>query len=522
MKLKDRITSFFTRVGVKMGIIKEIQSIEQHRKIDVDSEILNRIRKNKAIYQGYYKEWHDYTYINSQGIRKDGKMLTMGMGKVLPQKMAQLIFNEKCKIDVATKGLDITDEGGLDPANDFILDVLRNNHFYRDFQRYLEYGFALGGMAIKVYEHEGKIKLSYATAESFYPLSNDSENIDEAVFVNTEKHDGKYYTLLEWNEWQNGKYVITNELYESEHKDTLGHKVPLATIYEDLEDRTELENISRPLFVYFKLNTANNFDLTSPLGISIYENSYDTLRLIDYLYDYMMHEFKLGKRRIAVDYSMIKPLIDENGKVREVFDSEDTVYKALNMEGQGVQDLSVGLRIGEIIQGINTNLNILASQVGLSSGTFTFDGQKMVTATQVISVNSLTYQTKNSHETLIEHGIKELITTILEVAIATGLYTGESDVDVAVDFDDSIAQDRQQNLDFYSQAMQMGLIPIKEAIQRVFKVTDKEAEKWMAEINEDKAKSMQLAMLSVPDDYGDNYGVGASNSDMDDESQAGE
>lgn len=507
----DGIKRFFTRLGVRMGIIKDLSKLDEHKKIDINEDFLKRVELNKGIYQGYVEDWHKISYINSRGDKKERTRLTLGMGKILSQNIAQLIFNEKCVIDVSTRGID--SENQKDTAKEFINQVLDSNNFYRDFQRYLEYGYALSGIAIKPYAHNGKIKLTYATADSFIPLSNDSNNIDEAVFITREKKNKKHYTLLEWHEWEGDLYVITNELFESDKADNLGHKVPLSTIYENLEPRVEIEFLTRPLFTYIKLNTANNKDLDSPLGISIFENSYNTLYMIDYLYDYLLHEFKLGKRRIAVDYSLTKPRIDESGNVIDVFDTDETVFKALNLENTGVQDLSVGLRVDEIVKAINTALDILAMQTGLSSGTFTFDGQSIRTATEVVSINSKTYQTKNSHETIVEHSLKELITSIIEVANLYGIYTGNSDVEVQIDFDDSIAQDREQNYSYYSNGFRDGLLPKKEAIKRIYSITDKEAEEWIKEISQDQLNTMSLAMqLQAPEEESDYEGIeGAKN-----------
>lgn len=59
-----------------------------------------------------------------------------------------------------------------------------------------------------------------------------------------------YYTLIEFHEWaKDGKYVITNELYRSENSGLIGVRVPLAEVYEDLEEQVELDGLTRPLFL---------------------------------------------------------------------------------------------------------------------------------------------------------------------------------------------------------------------------------------------------------------------------------
>ena len=493
----ENIKAFIVRLGVKMGFIQDIKKIEQHRKIDLDSEIFERIAKNKAIYQGYYSKWHDVKYINSNGDEEKRNMLTLNVGKVSAQKMAKLIFNEKCDIDVSS----IENEEGksdiADPAKEFVTQTLNDNNFYRDFPKYLEYCYSLGGIALKVYYHEGLIKIAYATADSFIPLSSDSENVDEALFITREKKDKKFYTLLEWHEWENDLYIITNELYESGKDGELGHKVPLSMLYPDLEERTPIANLKRPLFVYLKPNTANNKDLSSPIGVSIYENAYDTLYMIDYLYDFYFHEFKLGKRRISVNRGMLKPVIDENGNSKPVFDSDETVFVPLGLDDdEPIKDLTVGLRVSDIVGAINHNLDVLAMQMGLSAGTFTFEGQGLKTATQVISENSETYQTKNNHELLVELAIKDLVVSILSLASIEqyGLYDGTLDVDVVVNFDDSIAEDRQENYRYYATAVKDGLYPKRKAIMKIFKVTKEEADNILQEIQEESAEAMQQSL----------------------------
>lgn len=488
----EKIMTAIKRGLVRIGLIKEINSLIEHKELMVNEQAYNRIRKNKDIYNGYHKEWHHIDYLNSVGDKKTRDMVRLGMGKVVAHEMASLIFNERVQVDVNTRGY----EGDNDEVAEFIQQTLKDNGFHKNFQRYYEYCMALSGMAIKVYHHNGKVKLSWASADSFFPLGNDSETIDEAVFVTEEQKDGMYYTLLEWNTWEGDTYVVRNELYESKDKGKLGVKVPLSKVYENLQETAYIDGLSRPLFVYIKPNTANNKDINSPLGISIYENAYDTLYSLDYLYDFLMNEFKLGVRRIAVEPSMLKSLPKYNDMrqvvgMTQAFDTDETVFTGIAGEGDGIKDLTVSLRVDEIVQAINTQLEILSMQTGLSAGTFTFDGKTVKTATEVVSENSKTYKTKNSHEQLVAEGIKELITTIVDVASLYELIP-MTEVDVSVNFDDSIAQDRDKNLEYYSTMVNMDMIPLVEAIQRVANVNEDTARKWLTERQKEKAMSMQL------------------------------
>ena len=478
----------------RMGIIKQLKTITEHKDINIDDEAYDRIAKNKAIYSGYLPEWHDIEFRTSAGEKRKRNMLSMGMGKKIAEEMATLIFNEKATITIDD-----------DSAQEFIDDTLKSNGFHKNFSRYLEYAYATGGMAVKVFAYDGKVKLAYAVADAFYPLSSDSENIDEALFISEETKGEKHYTLLEWNEWEGNQYVVTNELYQSTVKGELGTKVGLGVLYPDLEEKTYIGNLRRSLFVYFKPNIANNKDMTSPLGISLFENCYDDLYLLDYMYDFFFHEFKLGKRRIAVDRSMVKPYPDMNGNIVQVLDPEETVFDAFTLqEGKGVTDMSVDIRSTDIINSINSVLDVLSMKIGFNPGSFRFDGTGIKTATEVVSQNSKTYQTKNKHEVLIEEGLKELITSIIDVAKLYKLYGGPSEFEIGIDFDDSIAQDRQENFNYYSAMAGAGFIPKLIAIQKTSDVPEETAKKWLDMIKEEQSRT-------VTADVSDLFGVAATN-----------
>lgn len=51
----------------RMGIIKQLKTIKEHKDINVDDKAYDRIAKNKAIYSGYLPEWHDIEFRTSAG-----------------------------------------------------------------------------------------------------------------------------------------------------------------------------------------------------------------------------------------------------------------------------------------------------------------------------------------------------------------------------------------------------------------------------------------------------------------------
>lgn len=474
-----------------MGLLKALKDVKDHKKVNANDEDYKYIDMWKRLYQGHYAEWHNLNYEHN-GNPVNRRQLSMNLPKVTAKYMSKLLFNEKVKINIDDKA-----------AEEFVVNVLKTNGFTKNMERYIEYGEAMGGFVIKVY-HDGNknVKVSFATADCMYPLSNDSENVDECIIANSFHKNNKYYTLLEWNEWQGDVYTVTTELYQSDDPNEIGGKVSLKLLFNDIEPIVPLPALTRPTFVYIKPNIANNKNLTSPLGISVYANALDTLKTLDLMFDAYYQEFKLGKKKVLVPSSFVKTAVNLDGSTSQYFDSTDEAFFLYqgdqDADGKSVKDISVEIRSTEFIESINAMLRIYAMQVGLSAGTFTFDENGLKTATEVVSEKSETYQTKNSHSQLIEQGIKEMIVSILEIGKLVKAYSGEVvELDtITVDFDDSIAQDEDTTINRYTTAKNQGMIPLKIALQRAWNITDAEAEEWKEEIEKDGQSSLPENDLS--------------------------
>ncbi|MBP1971592.1 A118 family predicted phage portal protein [Virgibacillus natechei] len=478
----------------KLGLIRSINSISDHKDIEMDEEMFQNIDVWKDLYRGYHAPFHEIKYHTLDG-QKKRTMHTLGLPKVLAGEMASLVFNEKCEISISDQGL-----------SDNIDEVFKQNKFHKKFQDYIEYEFAHGGMVIKPYVEDNKIKLSFVTADCFIPLSWDNDTITEAVFPNEFKRGDKKYTHLEWHLWEQGTYVIRNEVYESSGND-LGHKVSLEQFFPGLDEEVRINGLKKALFIHFKPNTANNIDTQSPLGISIFANALDTIKSIDTAFDSFNREFRLGKKRIIVPSHMVKSVVNtETGAMERYFDSTDETYESFNTQGMDeskIQDVSIELRVDEHIAGINAMLNLLATQTGFSEGTFSFDGQSMKTATEVISENSKTFKSKQSHEIIIEAGLQELVESIANIAKLYGIFSAPDDIEVSVSFDDSIAEDKTAIISKQIQMVTNKLTSKKKAIMKIHGITEDEAALLIAEINDENATATA--------DSVDMFGTGGGN-----------
>ena len=464
-----------------------LTSILDHPKIALSQEEYARIQHNLTYYQS---KWEDVKYLNSDGDLKYRKMNHLPIARTASKKIASLVFNEQAEISSEDKQID-----------DFLNDMLGNDRFNKNFERYLESTLALGGLAMRPYIDDDKVRVAFVQAPVFLPLQSNTQDVSSAaILTKTIKSEGKnnvYYTLVEFHEWAkdgqggNKTYQITNELYKSRTDGYLGEQVDVKELYPDLEPVTTFQGLSRPLFTYLKTPGMNNKDINSPLGLSIFDNAKTTIDFINRTYDEFMWEIKMGQRRVLVPEQMTQLQVKEqDGTInfKRRFDVEQNIYMQIGSEGMdkgGIKDLTTPIRSSDYISAITEGLKLFEMQIGVSSGMFTFDGQGVKTATEIVSENSDTYQMRNSIVALVEQSIKELCVSMCELATASGLYNGPipSLEDISVNLDDGVFTDRHAELDYWTKMVTAGFAPQWMAIQKTLNVTEEEAKAYFEEIN---------------------------------------
>ena len=474
MRFIDRIKSLFRRGGAKVGMVSTLETVLDHPKINGDKKEYARINRSLLYYEGAHPKIK-YKNSNKNMVERDPS--TINMLKKVANEYASVVFNEQCEIEV---------DG---PAAEFIGAVFEHNDFKKNFSKYLEPMFALGGLACRPYLDTGtnQIEFSWALADAFYPLESNTNNISEcAIPFTTTRVDGKrtiYYTLLEFHEWDGGRYVVTNELYRSEREEAVGVRVPLSELYEDLEEETFFNNLTRPIFAYLKPSGFNNINPYSPLGLGVCDNARKTLDRINRTYDEFDQEIKKGKRRTAVSEMLMNSTVDrETGRVQQYFDEDEDMFVIIpgaNLDDMTIKDLTSDIRTPEYISAINYHLKTLEMEVGLSAGTFTFDAngvRSTKTATEVVSENSQTYKTRSMQVTEVEKFIKELVVSVCELGKALGVYSGEIPAfdDIGVSFDDGAFQDKDAQLAFYVKLVGLGY-PVEKVFEKVLELPEAEA-----------------------------------------------
>lgn len=412
----------------------------------------------KNWYDGEVKNFHQYKVYNGQEHVKRHRY-TMGMAKKVSEDWANLLMNEKVQITLEGK-----------KEQDFFDAVCSDNNFRVKSSEMQEMKAALGTVAyvprivgasvnVGTGKLEGKaegIKLDYCTAEHIFPLSWENGKVIECAF-STSKAIGKdKYLYLQIHRLDaNKEYVIENVLFKDQNGQLSEVDNSSVEGFENVPTVVNTGSKERQ-FVIDRLNIANNIDVSLPMGISVFANAIDNLKGVDVAYDSYINEFVLGKKRI-----MVKPEATKGIDGDPVFDPNDTVYYVLPEDSQNgslIEQVDMTLRTEEHNAGLQDMLNVLSSKCGFGENHYKFDRGNISTATQVISENSSMFRTIKKHEIILEDVLIELCRIILRLGntyMGAGL---NEDVEISVDFDDSIIEDKQAEFSRDIQLLNAGIM----------------------------------------------------------------
>lgn len=417
----------------------------------VPAEFYAQIDLWKSWYDGNVRDFHNYRVFNGQKTVQC-KRYSLGMGKKVAEDWANLLLNEKVKITL---------EGQKE--QEFFDSVCKSNNFEVKANEMQEMKAGLGTAAyvgrvtgLTMKEDTGRItgggevKIDYVTAPNIFPLSWENGFVKECAFTSSAAINGEKYIYLQIHRLgTDGNYIIENSIYHNNNGGLTEAALSEVTGFEKIPPVVWTGSPERQ-FVIDRLNIANNYDNTLPMGIPAFANAIDQLKGADIAYDSYVNEFVLGKKRI-----MVKPGATKNIDGEPLFDPNELTYYILpedTTDGNLIQEIDMTLRTQEHNAGLQDMLNALSSRCGFGENHYRFDNGSVATATQVISENSTMFRTIKKHEIILESVLVELARIILRLGNSV-LHMGlNEDVEISVDFDDSIIEDK--NTDF-SRDMQL-------------------------------------------------------------------
>lgn len=262
----------------------------------------------------------------------------------LSSTSASLLFGDHPSIKVVGAG-EVTDAGqpvnpDADKTQDRLDTLIKEANIYSRILEAAELQSPFGGVFLKINWDTNQANypiLSVGRADCALPTFWNGI-LTECIFWTELAHDdgGEIYWHMEYH--TPGK--IENALYVGgPDPSTIGSKVPL-TDHEQTASLPEVINtgLDRLACVYIPNNLPNrHFDpVVHPaamqyMGQSHYSSSEGLMESLDQAYTSLMRDIELGQGRIIGPMEYMRPVTDDQGKVKMQFDMNRKVYMGLDM-----------------------------------------------------------------------------------------------------------------------------------------------------------------------------------------------
>ena len=231
-----------------------------------------------------------------------------------------------------------------------------------------------------------------------------------------------------------------------------------------------------PMIATFRTPYANNIDLDSELPVSLFANSVGTLHEIDRAHSEYLAEFRKMSAKVFADETVIngKKGIPDDYFVTFMGDGTSTVEQQIMIYAPQIREEAHKAAI-------NTELRLYEVQIGVSSGTFTFDSQKgLVTATQVLSEDKTTYNTVAQ----LQRQLRPVLEALSKITVTLARFYGIEceDGDPAIEFGDSVFEDTGTEFNRRFQLVQAGLLKPEEFNAWYFGVPLEKAREMLPEM----------------------------------------
>lgn len=358
------------------------------------------------------------------------------------------------------------------------LNLFAQKNLIPNLDRIVQLTLVGGYTVIKPYiTSGGGIFFDIGTSRDFLPISLDENgHITEGIFFERIKFKGKTYERREYHRFENGVHYVKNSayLYGTLHRIELTEIPRWACLLPEGAIPSNL-----PMIATFRTPYANNIDLYSELPISIFANSINTLHEIDAAHSEYRAEFKKMSAKVFADETVIH---GKNGIPDDYFVS--VIPDGTNTIEQQIMTYAPQIREEAHKAAINTELRLYEVQIGVSSGTFTFDSQKgLVTATQVLSEDRTTFNTVAQ----LQRQLKPVLEAVAEITANLARFYGFeiADSQPAVEFGDSVFEDTGTEFNRRFQMVQAGLLKPEEF------------NAWYFGVPLDKAREMLPEMTDV-------------------------
>lgn len=346
-----------------------------------------------------------------------------------------------------------------------------------DIRQQTEYALAMGYVVMRPFVDGGAIKFSWYSADRVIPTAWEGRSLTGCMLLDYKSQvDGGItvvYTKVESHGFDiaDGLYHIKTKLFKnfgSSAGEFTGIEVPLSSIEEWAEIAPDIiiNNPSSKTFVYMGTPIANNKALNIPIGCSIFKDAIPWLKEFDEALKSASWENWTGRAKLFLADSMMpkKSLEGVNGKRLMVDDAtatEKKYFKKLETESTEnlIEPYNPQLRFESYESYMNYLLHMICTLSGLDAGQYVFDeSSRAVTAKEIVSKQQKTYNTiVDIQRYMVTPMVEQIVDSVRQLQMLYGLAEIPIDVDLSIDFGDSILTDEESEKQTAQLEVQTGL-----------------------------------------------------------------
>ncbi len=310
----------------------------------------------------------------------------------------------------------------------------------------VEYGVAKGGLIMKPYVVGKEILVDFVQADQFFPVVFDtSGNITSCVFSDQRIVGKRFYTRLEMHDLQKDRCIVTNRVFVSDNRNSIGRPAPLTEVdvWSDLEPEATIQGVTKPLYSYFRYPAANTIDSSSPLGVSCFSRAVELIKQADIIWSNLLWEFESGQRALYVDVLAFgktkdgKPILPDKRLYRTI--------ESGSPEGEFFEAWSPDFREASILSGLEATLRKVEFACGLAYGTISDPNSIEKTATEIVSSKQRSYATIVDTQKALQKALEDLIEA-MDVWVTIEGLAPKGKYDTKYEFDDSVVVDKEAQM----------------------------------------------------------------------------
>lgn len=441
----------------------------------------------------------------------------MGVDVAVSQRMAQAIYrwskmyiNESPWLNDDVKGLNlpaaicsemarlVTMESSINITGGSKAEMIKEGiqPFLNEISNYTEFACSTGGVVFKPYLSQKGIEIDVVRAGDFYPVEfNSAGEITAAIFPEFKRVGKNLYTRLEYHALYGSRYSIVNKAFISKKAMVktddivnLGQEINLEEVPEwsDIAPYVEFQNADRMLFSYFKIPLANNTDIHSPLGVSIYARAVNQIRDADEQYGAVLWEYKSKETAIQAADEFFRK--NRQGEVI-LPKGKERLYRAMGpnvMSRDGnpfFNAYSPEIRDESFFNGYNRIIQKVEFNCGLAYGTLSDPQVVDKTAEEIKASKQRSYATVKSIQNSLGNALENLVSAV-EVWMSLGGIATEGKVEVSCSWDDSLVTDKKYETEQLRADFSMGVVGPVEYRMKRFGETEEQAIKMLKQASQ--------------------------------------